>query len=66
MKRLGGVLALVALAAVPVAAQQAPPPAGLRGEILAEFNEAAGKLEQLADAIPRTSSPGGPGRAYAR
>jgi uncharacterized damage-inducible protein DinB len=53
MKRLGGVLALVALATVPVAAQQASPPAGLRGEILAQFDEAAGKLEQLADAIPQ-------------
>jgi uncharacterized damage-inducible protein DinB len=43
----------IALAAVvtPLAAQQAP--AGVRGEILAQFNDAAGKLEQLAEAIPQ-------------
>ena len=51
MNRPGCVLALVALATVPLAAQQAP--SGLRGEILAQFNEAAGKLEQLANAIPQ-------------
>ena len=53
MKRFAIALALLAGAAAPLAAQQASPPAGLRGEILAEFNEAAGKLEQLADAIPQ-------------
>ena len=42
---------VVALALAPLAAQQAP--AGVRGEILAQFNDAAGKLEQLADAIPQ-------------
>ncbi len=35
----------------PLAAQQAP--AGVRGEILTQFNDAANKLEQLAEAIPQ-------------
>jgi len=43
--------ALAAAVAVPLAAQQAP--AGVRGEILAQFNEAADKLVQLAEAIPQ-------------
>ncbi|HMA41382.1 MAG TPA: DinB family protein [Gemmatimonadales bacterium] len=49
-----GVLALActfAAAAPPLRAQQAP--AGVRGEILAQFDEAAGKLVQLAEAIPQ-------------
>jgi uncharacterized damage-inducible protein DinB len=44
-------LALAAVAAAPLAAQQAP--AGVRGEILGQFNEAADKLVQLAEAIPQ-------------
>lgn len=45
----------LAIAAFPLAAQQAAPaaPAGVRGEILGQFNDAAGKLEQLVDAIPQ-------------
>lgn len=49
-----GILALgltFAAAAAPLPAQQAP--AGLRGEILAQFDDAAGKLVQLAEAIPQ-------------
>ena len=42
---------LAVVAAAPLAAQQAP--AGVRGEILAQFNEAADKLVQLAEAIPQ-------------
>lgn len=46
---------LTGLALTPLAAQQAaaPAPAGVRGEILTQFNDAAGKLEQLAEAIPQ-------------
>lgn len=49
-----GILALAstfAVAAAPLRAQQAP--AGVRGEILAQFDEAADKLVQLAEAIPQ-------------
>jgi uncharacterized damage-inducible protein DinB len=48
-----GFLALAGMfaAAAPLRAQQAP--AGVRGEILAQFDEAAGKLVQLAEAIPQ-------------
>lgn len=49
-----GTLALactIAAAAAPLRAQQAP--TGVRGEILAQFNEAADKLVQLAEAIPQ-------------
>ena len=49
-----GILALAgtfAAAAAPLRAQQAP--AGVRGEILAQFDEAANKLVQLAEAIPQ-------------
>lgn len=49
-----GILALAgtfAAAAAPLRAQQAP--AGVRGEILAQFDEAADKLVQLAEAIPQ-------------
>ena len=49
-----GMLALagtIATAAAPLRAQQ--PPAGVRGEILAQFDDAAGKLVQLAEAIPQ-------------
>lgn len=52
MNRLNvAAVALAVMAAAPLAAQQAP--AGVRGEILTQFNEAAGKLEQLAEAIPQ-------------
>lgn len=52
MNRLNGAaVALAVMAAAPLAAQQVP--AGVRGEILTQFNEAAGKLEQLAEAIPQ-------------
>jgi uncharacterized damage-inducible protein DinB len=50
--------ALVTLAA-PVAAAQtpsaapAPAPAGIRGDVLAQLDDAAGKLQQLAQAIPQ-------------
>lgn len=44
-------LALAAAALAPLAAQQAP--AGVRGEILTVFNDAADKLVQLAEAIPQ-------------
>ena len=44
-------LTVAALSLAPLAAQQAP--AGVRGEVLAQFNDAAGKLEQLAEAIPQ-------------
>lgn len=48
-----GILALAGAfaAAAPLPSQQAP--AGVRGEILAQFDEAAGKLVQLAEAIPQ-------------
>jgi uncharacterized damage-inducible protein DinB len=48
-----GILALASTfaAAAPLRAQQAP--AGVRGEILAQFDEAADKLVQLAEAIPQ-------------
>jgi uncharacterized damage-inducible protein DinB len=42
---------LTGLALTPLAAQQAPP--GVRAEILGQFNEAADKLVQLAEAIPQ-------------
>jgi len=47
-----GALAVLSLA-VPLSGQ-APPaaPAGVRGEILAQFDDAASKLLQLAEAIP--------------
>ena len=43
------------LALTSLAAQQAaaPAPAGVRGEILGQFNEAVDKLVQLAEAIPQ-------------
>ncbi len=44
-------LALVGGVAAPVAAQQAP--AGLKGDMLAQFDDAAMKLVQLAEAIPQ-------------
>ncbi len=44
-------LVLAAAVAAPLAAQQAP--AGVRGEILTVFNDAADKLAQLAEAIPQ-------------
>jgi uncharacterized damage-inducible protein DinB len=43
--------ALASAALAPLAAQQAP--AGVRGEILMVFNDAADKLAQLAEAIPQ-------------
>jgi uncharacterized damage-inducible protein DinB len=49
-----GALALtctVAAVAAPLPAQQIP--AGVRGEILAQFNDAADKLVQLAEAMPQ-------------
>lgn len=49
-----GIVALTctfAAAAAPLQAQQAP--AGVRGEILAQFDDAAEKLVQLAEAIPQ-------------
>ena len=50
--RLSSLAAVFAgLTLTPLAAQQTP--TGLRGEILAQFNEAADKLEQLAVAIPQ-------------
>jgi uncharacterized damage-inducible protein DinB len=54
MNRLGTsalVLAVAAVAPPLLIAQQTP--AGVRGEILAQFNEAAEKLVQLAEAIPQ-------------
>lgn len=42
---------LTGLALTPLAAQQAP--SGVRAEILGQFNEAADKLVQLAEAIPQ-------------
>ncbi len=52
MNRLSvAAVTLAVMTAAPLAAQQAP--AGVRGEILTQFNEAAGKLEQLAEAIPQ-------------
>ena len=52
MTRLGSLTLALAAMVAPLAAQQAGP-AGVRGEILAQFNDAAGKLEQLAEAIPQ-------------
>lgn len=52
MKRLSPLTLTLAALAAPLAAQQAVP-AGIRGEILAQFNDGANKLEQLADAIPQ-------------
>ncbi|MGH7675615.1 MAG: DinB family protein [Gemmatimonadales bacterium] len=51
MKTFALVIVGLALAtAAPTAAQQAP--AGLKGDMLAQFDEAATKLVQLAEAIP--------------
>jgi uncharacterized damage-inducible protein DinB len=47
----GLAFALAAAAIAPLAAQQSP--AGVRGEILAQFNEGAERLVQLAEAIPQ-------------
>jgi uncharacterized damage-inducible protein DinB len=44
-------LTLMVAAAPPLVAQQTPP--GVRGEILAQFNDAAEKIVQLAEAIPQ-------------
>ncbi|MGH7645722.1 MAG: DinB family protein, partial [Gemmatimonadales bacterium] len=41
----------LAAAGAPAAAQQAP--AGLKGDMLAQFDDAAGKIVQLAEAIPQ-------------
>ncbi len=41
----------LAAAGVPAAAQQAP--TGLKGDMLAQFDEAANKIVQLAEAIPQ-------------
>lgn len=54
MNRLGTsalALALATAGLAPLAGQQAP--TGVRGEILAQFNDAAEKLVQLAEAIPQ-------------
>ena len=47
-------LGLVSLAAtVPAVAQTAAAPTGIRAEMLAQLDDAAGKLQQLAEAIPQ-------------
>jgi uncharacterized damage-inducible protein DinB len=46
-------LLLAATTALPFALQAQQAPAGIRGEILGQFNEAADKLVQLAEAIPQ-------------
>ena len=54
MKRLTlSSLALVLVSALPhpVAAQAAP--SGVRGDMIAQINDAAGKIQQLAEAIPQ-------------
>lgn len=49
-----GALALLVFAAASPAATQAPAaPAGVRGEITAQFDDAMSKLLQLAEAIPQ-------------
>jgi uncharacterized damage-inducible protein DinB len=45
-------LALASLAAAPVAAQTPAAPKGIRAEMLAQLDDAASKLQQLAEAIP--------------
>jgi uncharacterized damage-inducible protein DinB len=54
MKTLAlGTLAVLSLIAAPAAGQApARSPAGVRGDILAQFDDAANKLIQLAEAIP--------------
>lgn len=46
-------LALAVGAARSAPAQAAPPPAGLRGDMIAQFDDAATKLVQLAEAMPQ-------------
>lgn len=46
-----GLVSLVATA--PVVAQTAAAPRGIRAEMLAQLDDAAGKLQQLAEAIPQ-------------
>lgn len=43
----------LATALAQAAATPAPAPAGLRGDVLAQLDDAAGKLQQLAQAIPQ-------------
>ena len=50
---LGALALLVFAAASPAAAQAPAAPAGVRGEILAQFDDAVSKLLQLAEAIPQ-------------
>lgn len=51
--RPGIMLALAASAVLPLSLTAQQQPAGVRGEILGQFDEAAGKLVQLAEAIPQ-------------
>jgi uncharacterized damage-inducible protein DinB len=51
IRRQALTLAVIAALPLTLAAQQGP--AGIRGEILGQFNEAADKLVQLAEAIPQ-------------
>lgn len=46
-------LVLAAVTALPFSLRAQQGPAGIRGEILGQFNEAADKLVQLAEAIPQ-------------
>ena len=46
-------LLLAATTVLPFALEAQQAPAGIRGEILGQFNEAADKLVQLAEAIPQ-------------
>ena len=51
MKRVTVAVLGLALAALPAAAQSAP--TGVRGDLIAQFDAAANKLVQLAEAIPQ-------------
>lgn len=48
-----GLLSLTSVAAAQAATQTAAAPKGIRGEMLAQLDDAAGKLQQLAEAIPQ-------------
>jgi len=46
-------LALVLIGALPHAVSSQAAPSGIRGDMIAQLDEAAGKIQQLAEAIPQ-------------
>jgi uncharacterized damage-inducible protein DinB len=46
-------LALVLVSALPRAAAAQAAPSGVRGDVIAQIDDAAGKIQQLAEAIPQ-------------